>query len=207
MEKVDWGEIEYAEALERQLMLVEEVASGLSDRIIFCSHPPVVTLGRATQPEDLRGWNGDVVSTTRGGRATYHGPGQLIIYPIMNLDRLGCRDVHYFLRTLEWVVRSVLEEFSVECELDPVLEEGLLPTGVWIRKKKVASIGIAIRKWVTYHGVALNLYDERGAFEGIQPCGLSEGLVSSLEKLTGKRWSRELAMDKSFQYFQQAFLQ
>ena len=95
MNFVDWDLIQYNLAVERQLELVEQVAAGGPEMIVFCEHPAIVTLGRATKPEDLAGWTGEVAETSRGGRATYHGPGQIVIYPILNLKERK-RDLHGF---------------------------------------------------------------------------------------------------------------
>ena len=196
MEFVDWGLIPYPEATEKQLQLVDSVASGKSeDTIVFCTHPPVVTLGRSSTPEDLTGWQGDVFETSRGGRATYHGPEQLVIYPIINLtkerENLKPRDVHQYLRQLEQGLIGGLKEFGVNAEIRETKEidaqgKELLMTGVWVGDHKLASIGIAVRKWVTYHGAALNLTKSDTAFSGIQPCGFKKDTMTSLKSIQGQ---------------------
>lgn len=202
MEFVDWGLIPYPEATEKQLQLVESVASGKSvDTIIFCTHPPVVTLGRSSTPEDLTGWQGDVFETSRGGRATYHGPEQLVIYPIINLtkerENLNPRDVHQYLRQLEQGLIGGLNEMGVKAEIRETKEidsqgKELLMTGVWVGNQKLASIGIAVRKWVTYHGAALNLTQSETAFSGIQPCGFKKDTMTSLKSIQGAEPDLEL---------------
>lgn len=202
MEFVDWGLIPYPEATEKQLQLVESVASGNSeDTIIFCTHPPVVTLGRSSTPEDLTDWQGDVYEASRGGRATYHGPEQLVIYPIIDLkkqrENLKPRDVHQYLRQLEAGLIDGLKAFGVEAEIRQSKDVGaqgkeLLMTGVWVKDQKLASIGIAVRKWVTYHGAALNLIQSKTAFSGIQPCGFKKETMTSLESVLGVTPNREL---------------
>ncbi|MCB0406633.1 MAG: lipoyl(octanoyl) transferase LipB [Bdellovibrionales bacterium] len=193
MEFIDWGLIHYPEATERQLELVEKVASGeVDDTVIFCTHPPVVTLGRSTHPEDVQGWTGDVFESSRGGRATYHGPEQLVIYPILDLKKerknLRPRDVHQYLRVLEQAIVRTLEELNIAAEVretkstDPEGRE-LIFTGVWSGNHKIASIGIAVRKWVTYHGAAINLTSSLNAFSGIQPCGFTKETMISIEEL------------------------
>lgn len=215
MDFVDWGEIEYRLATERQLDLVEKVARGDSpDTIVFCTHPPVVTLGRSSKPEDLKGWAGDVVESSRGGRATYHGPEQLVIYPILDLRRdrksLRPKDVHHYLRTLEQVLIATFHELGLK-------EAKALPpqphsedadkqfTGVWLQDKKVASIGIAVRKWVTYHGVAINLTHSTRAFQGIQPCGFKTETMTSLEDYMTQPMARAALMAKLQSSFLEAF--
>lgn len=187
----DWGLIPYEASCERQLSYVEEVAGGAEDVLVFCTHPPVVTLGRGAVAEDMDGWNGSTVETSRGGRATYHGPNQIVIYPILDLRRARAsvreRDIHSYLRTLENSVVTGLRELGLknaEARTTPV--GGISLTGVWSGDKKIASIGIAVRKWVTYHGVAINILNDPNAHKGIRPCGFSPEVMSSLEAETGR---------------------
>lgn len=181
-----WGLVSYEEASQRQLAAVEAVAEGQPERLILCSHPPVVTLGRASSADDLSGWTGETYSSSRGGRATYHGPSQIVIYPILNLkkDRAGipARDIHAYLRALEQATVASLRECGLRgCEARSHQAGGISLTGVWVGKKKIASIGIAVRKWITYHGVAINIYHDPQAFRGISPCGFSSETMTSLE--------------------------
>lgn len=188
----DWGLIDYREALERQTVLVEKVAAGeLPDTIVFCSHPPVVTLGRSAKPQDLIGWQGDIIEVSRGGRATYHGPNQLVIYPILNLARerksLKMRDIGAYLRSLENILIDVLADADIQAvakTIDSVDEQGdkISATGVWVGKKKIASIGVAVKKWVTYHGAALNIKRDPTAFQGLRPCGFDASIMTSVEE-------------------------
>ena len=193
MDIEDWGLIPYQEALTRQLEKVENVAAGGSDTLIFCSHPPVVTLGRGTQPGDVQSWTGEKIEISRGGRATYHGPSQIVIYPILNLNikrkTLPERDLHSYLRILEDTIVQTLKEFGLNSEVRSVQSgaEGPSLTGVWVSEpngtdKKIASIGIAVKKWVTYHGIALNLKRDPTAFVGIRPCGFSTDVMTSVEE-------------------------
>lgn len=192
---VDLGLIDYKKALELQEFLVEQRSKNLiSDQILMCSHPPVVTLGRSTQPSDVTGWEGDIYEVRRGGRATYHGPNQLIIYPIISLDQknfnhLKPKDVMSFLTNFEQAVLSALVQsgfqdlyLKEDVEID---SEGrkLLNRGLWWNSKKIAAFGIAVRRWVTYHGCAINLYKDEKAFQGIQPCGYKSSDVGSLEDI------------------------
>lgn len=190
----DLGLIDYKTALEMQEALVEQrYKSEIEDQILFCSHYPVVTLGRSTQPSDLTGWNGDTYEVRRGGRATYHGPNQLIIYPIMNLDQkdfknLRPKDVMSYLTSFEKAVLKALDATGFK---DAYLKEDvekdsegrtLLNRGLWLNSKKIAAFGIAVRKWVTYHGCAINIYNDEKAFQGIQPCGYNTSDVGTLEQ-------------------------
>ncbi len=195
MEFVDWGLIPYPEATKKQLQLVESVASGSSeDTIIFCTHPPVVTLGRSSTPEDLTGWRGEVFETSRGGRATYHGPEQLVIYPILNLtkprENMKPRDVHQYLRWLEKLIVEGLGCIGVQSQVKETKGQDnqgreIIYTGVWVGDKKIASLGIAVRKWVTYHGAAINLSSSDQAFHGIRPCGFTAEIMTNVEEQLG----------------------
>lgn len=181
-----WGLVPYEEANQRQLATVEAVAAGRPERLILCTHPPVVTLGRAGSQDDVSGWSGDTVASSRGGRATYHGPNQIVIYPIVDLRKarpgVPERDVHSFLRALEQATVASLRECGLRgCEARTSEAGGISLTGVWIRRKKIASIGIAVRKWITYHGVAINIFHDPQAFRGISPCGFSAEIMTSLE--------------------------
>ncbi len=183
----DWGLIHYEEATRRQLEAVDEVHNGGPERIIVCTHPPVVTLGRGTKDEDLTGWTGETYATTRGGRATYHGPNQVIIYPIVDLrlarEGLRERDVHAYLRAIEDSCVSVLKKIGLPNAEARTTKSGEISlTGVWIGAKKIASIGIAVRRWITYHGVAINVLHDPAAFKGIQPCGFSSNIMTSIEE-------------------------
>lgn len=177
----NWGLIAYQEALQKQLQYVEEVAEGRrKETVIFCSHPPVVTLGRATEAGDVTNWSGEIVEVSRGGRATYHGPDQFVVYPILNLNKRG-RDLHKYLRWLESIVISLLNDLGVKASL----REGA--TGVWVDDKKICSIGVAVKKWVTYHGLSLAVDENPQAYSGINPCGFTPQTMTNLERVLGQR--------------------
>lgn len=185
----DWELIHYELATRKQLELVDAVASGEAEEtLVLCTHPPVVTLGRATSAEDLIGWQGETYETSRGGRATYHGPNQLVIYPIIDLRKphknVAERDLHQYLRALENATVSALHELGLKNAEARITKQGELSlTGVWVGEKKIASIGIAVRKWITYHGVAINIFHDDQAFQGIRPCGFSSASVmTSVER-------------------------
>jgi lipoyl(octanoyl) transferase len=182
----DWDLIHYNLATERQYELVEEVALGAPEMVVFCRHPSVVTLGRATEPGDVTGWTGETAETSRGGRATYHGPGQIVIYPILDLKKRE-RDLHGYLRGLESAVSRALHQIGIlGAEARTVLVDELSFTGVWVGDKKIASIGIAVRKWVTYHGCAINFAKDEMAFQGISPCGFQRSVMTSVEEILGE---------------------
>jgi lipoyl(octanoyl) transferase len=205
---IDWGEIEYSQAAAKQLALVAELSeradtgAATEDVLVFCTHPPVVTLGRGTRAGEVFGWQGSVVETARGGRATYHGPSQIVVYPIVNLNH--SRDLHGYLRALENAIVYTLREFGISAEARTVkVENEPSLTGVWVRgsesdrpegvaaDKKIASIGIAVKKWITYHGLALNVSHDPRAFSGINPCGFKSDVMTSMEQVLGFSVDRE----------------
>ena len=132
----DWGLIAYKEALSRQEEYVDQVARELRrETLVFCSHPPVVTLGRGTKEGDVFGWTGETFEVTRGGRATYHGPSQIVAYPILDLNSRG-RDLHLYMRALEGAVLATLDSFGISSEANALqVEDGATEaspaTGVW----------------------------------------------------------------------------
>lgn len=211
IEILDWGLIPYSMAAEKQLRLVDEVAGGASQKIVFCTHPPTVTLGRAFDPEDLQGWHGPLIESSRGGRATYHGPNQLVIYPILDLraeQPFPSKDLHAYLRFLEnWTACSLRKmgltgaipsanlglakkEFLAAVMEDSAGIKEPSKTGVWVNGHKIASIGIAVRRWVSYHGIAINVDDDPEAFVGIRPCGFEASVMTNLEKELGRKSDR-----------------
>ena len=182
LEILDWGYIAYGEALQGQRRLVEERIKGSApDRLVLLEHPPVVTLGRSGRQNDLciseaalqqRGI--DFFAVDRGGQATFHGPGQLVAYPII---KLADRDLHAYLNTLLEVVAAVVRTYGFK----PVLKNGR--PGVWVNSGKIASVGIAVKKWVTYHGIALNINNDLEGFKWIVPCGNRGEQITSLHAL------------------------
>ncbi len=197
----DWGLVDYQEALRRQMDLVGLVHQELArETVILCSHPPVVTLGRGTRPGDVDGWSGELVEINRGGRATYHGPGQVVAYPVIDLNHRS-RDLHKYLRTLEDAIVATLAAFGIRAQGRSLQaaapgEEAVEATGVWIGSRKVASIGIGVRKWVTFHGLALNVARDATAFKGLKPCGFSPETMISMEEVLGTDPGREAVRDK-----------
>jgi lipoyl(octanoyl) transferase len=186
------GSTPYAEAKALQLKLVElRAADRIPDTFLFLEHDPVVTRGRGLQQtrerEGLRHMPLPALppgisfsETERGGDLTYHGPGQLVMYPICKLDGRGFgadHDVTGFLRSLEGVLIATLREWGIEGQ---AREEA---TGVWVGERKVASIGIAVRKWVTYHGIALNCVNDLKPFHLISPCGFSPEVMTRVSDL------------------------
>lgn len=180
-----WGLIDYDQALDQQLNLLHKIADGTQpDTLVFCTHPPVVTLGRKTQEGDVFAWNGPVKEISRGGRATYHGPSQLLVYPLINLDRSDLkqrphRDIHAFLRKIENAIVLTLKEFGITA----IGKNNDDETGVWVESQKIASLGIGVKRWVTYHGAAINLDQDENAFYGMKPCGFANSIMTNAELL------------------------
>ena len=180
------GQTPYLEAWELQRSLAGAVSQGaIPDTVVLLEHPPVVTLGRRTGEEELHippDAEVEVVETDRGGRSTYHGPGQLVCYPILDLNRHG-RDVKKYCRDLEEAVIRTLGAFDVEA----TRIEGL--TGVWLETppRKICSIGIHISRWVTTHGYALNVDLDPAPFTSwITACGLEDASFTTLAREAGR---------------------
>src|SRR3989338_4583948 len=171
-EVLDLGLIDYQKGFSWQQDLVNEIASGKRKGVlIFCEHSPVITLGRSAKKENvlkpgeqLKSLGIEVVAANRGGDVTLHLPGQLVVYPVFNLRYLG-RDIGLFLRNMEKAVISLLNDYRIKAT---ALEGS---TGVWVEQKKIASIGIAVKNWVAYHGVSLNINCNLDLFSLIRPCG------------------------------------
>ena len=168
------GRTRYEDAHRLQQDLVAARADGLrSDILLVAEHDDVVTLGRKSLPGDAAGVEMPVVSVERGGEATWHGPGQAVFYPIVLLPE-GRRDLHAWLRGLEQVVIDAMADFGVQGSR----VEGY--TGVWIGERKACSIGVAVRRWTTWHGLALNVDADLSRFSGFNPCGLDPRLMANL---------------------------
>ena len=168
---VDLELVSYKKALDFQLELLEKVYKKTADdTLIVCRHPFVLTIGRSAQADDIQSWDGDIVKVQRGGGVTFHGPGQIIIYPILDLRKRN-RDLHRFLRNLEKSIIETLKFYNIKASC----RDGA--TGVWVGDKKIASIGIGVKKWISYHGLAFNFKNEflnQGKFS---PCGFSQSTM------------------------------
>lgn len=180
-----WGLVDYSLALSRQLELVKQRIQGtIEDTLIFVQHPPVFTISRRLDskehllwpPSTLKAKGIALAETNRGGGITYHGPGQLVAYAIINLR--SHPDLHAHLRRLEQVVLAALAGLGLGASLRPG------KTGVWLGTKKIAAVGVAVRQWVAYHGFAINVCNDLRPFEGIIPCGIAqqEGGVTSIQE-------------------------
>lgn len=181
------GRIDYPAATELQEIHARAVKDGTGrEQLLLLEHPPVVTLGRNARDEDLLGGaealraRGIAVArTNRGGQVTYHGPGQLVGYPILNLspDR---RDIARYLRDLEQILIRTLAGFGIEATRVPGL------TGVWVGDGKIAAIGVHLSRWVTTHGFALNVTTDVSQFGLIVPCGIRDRGIASMQGLLGR---------------------
>ena len=183
---VDLGLIGYREAHDLQLKLVELRSKGsVPDTLLLLEHDHVITLGRRLRSMDLRLPNIPVYKVERGGEATYHGPGQLVGYTIIDLEELGISVWDYVWRIEEVLIRTI-KEFGLNgyrVEKYP---------GVWVNGRKIASIGLALSHWITYHGFALNVNPDLRYFKLIRPCGLSPEMMTSIQRELG----REVDLEK-----------
>ncbi len=182
LELVDLGQREYLEVYEMQKSFVEErKATAVSlDRLILVEHPAVFTYGRKCGPIPVIADGNQRVAIERGGEVTYHNPGQLVAYPILSLQGAE-QSVPYYLRGLEEVLIQTLSDFNIAAER----KAG--NTGVWVggQTRKIASLGVAITRWVTYHGSALNVDNDLSGFFEINPCGLPSHVMTSMKKELG----------------------
>lgn len=186
LQVIDWGYLGYGRAYRRQKRMVKDrIADICPDRLVFVEHPPVVTLGRSgglqdvcVDPAVFRRQQIGFYRVDRGGQATFHGPGQLVVYPIL---KIGDRDLHAFLKQLLDTVTGVLQSYA----LNPLVKART--PGVWVNGAKIASVGIAVRKWVTYHGAALNISIDPRRFNLIVPCGQPHEKMTTLNTETGRQ--------------------
>lgn len=197
----DLGRTAYADALRAQKEVVRRRVAGESpDVLLFVEHPDVITLGKVAKREHLVAARPgtEVVETDRGGDVTYHGPGQLVGYPIVDLRGLR-QDVKWYLERLEEVVIAAAARFGIEAGR----REGM--TGVWTGSGKLAALGVRVERWVTSHGFALNVSTDLAAFDQIIPCGLPDRRVTSIERETRRRVPLEDARDAVVEAFGRVF--
>jgi lipoyl(octanoyl) transferase len=191
--KIEWlGRIDYQTGLGIQEERLNECLNHGEESVILLEHEPVYTIGRLLDKSSLRVVDQlpyPVFETNRGGQATYHGPGQLVGYPILDLRARG-RDLHCYLRKLEDLLIDLLKEFEIKGSK----VEG--KTGVWVQERKIASIGVGVRKWVTMHGFALNVASDLSGFQSITPCGLSGVRMTSISIESGNEVSLETVREK-----------
>ncbi|HJP86987.1 MAG TPA: lipoyl(octanoyl) transferase LipB [Gemmatimonadaceae bacterium] len=184
---VSLGRLSYGEALELQRSIARDRISGAipQDVLLLLEHPPVVTLGRGTKeknlvssPEYLQSKGVELFEVERGGDVTFHGPGQLVGYPIIDLKRHR-EDLHWYLRKIEEALINTLADYGIPGERNTAF------TGVWTRGRKIASIGVHARDWVTWHGFALNVTTDLSFFDLIIPCGIEGVVMTSIARELG----------------------
>jgi len=186
--RVRWlGRMEFADALllQEELLAQKREDRSLEDELLLLEHEPVYTIGQTPDKSSLLGsahLPHPLFAINRGGQATYHGPGQLMGYPIIDLRRCG-QDLHRYLRWLEQLLIELLANYGITaCQREAL-------TGVWIEHRKIASIGVGVRHWITMHGFALNVCGDLSPFNYIIPCGINNVSMTSMEKETGKAFS------------------
>ena len=179
---LDLGKSHYTDAWELQKKLQSQRISGqIDDQLLLVEHFPVYTLGKNTPKEHLLTKESDnisIIQTDRGGDITFHGPGQLVGYPILDLNQYK-RSITWYMRELEQLIIDVLKEYDINGER----KKGL--TGVWVEGKKIAALGVRISKWVTMHGFSLNINPDLKYYQGIIPCGIKDYGVTSMADLLG----------------------
>ena len=179
---LDLGKSHYNDAWELQKRLQSQRISGqIDDQLLLVEHFPVYTLGKNTPKEHLLTKESDnisIIQTDRGGDITFHGPGQLVGYPILDLNQYK-RSITWYMRELEQLIIDVLKEYDINAER----KKGL--TGVWVKGKKIAALGVRISKWVTMHGFSLNINPDLKYYQGIIPCGIKDYGVTSMADLLG----------------------
>ena len=179
---LDLGKSHYNDAWKLQKRLQSQRISGqIDDQLLLVEHFPVYTLGKNTPREHLLTKESDnisIIQTDRGGDITFHGPGQLVGYPILDLNQYR-RSISWYMRELEQLIIDVLKEYDINAER----KKGL--TGVWVKGKKIAALGVRISKWVTMHGFSLNINPDLKYYQGIIPCGIKDYGVTSMADLLG----------------------
>ena len=179
---LDLGKSHYNDAWKLQKRLQSQRISGqIDDQLLLVEHFPVYTLGKNTPREHLLTKESDnisIIQTDRGGDITFHGPGQLVGYPILDLNQYK-RSITWYMRELEQLIIDVLKEYNINAER----KKGL--TGVWVKGKKIAALGVRISKWVTMHGFSLNINPDLKYYQGIIPCGIKDYGVTSMADLLG----------------------
>ena len=204
--KVFLGQTKFRDAWDLQKRLVGLRSEGrIPDILLLTEHEPVITMGRGTSrgnllvsAESLRERGVDLYEIERGGDITFHGPGQLVAYPIIDLNNRG-RDLHRYLRDLENLIIDTLGDLGLEAGT----KQGL--TGVWVGDHKLAAIGVAVSRWITYHGLALNVNTDMDNFKLINPCGITEYSVGSIRQMLGREVDLKEVADLMAENFARLF--
>lgn len=196
------GLIEYGAAYHLQKKLLQErIEDRILDTLLLLEHPPTITIGKSGKMENILASQEQLVEKRislvfidRGGDVTYHGPGQIVGYPIIDLKGRG-RDAYKYIRNLEEVIIRTLNDFSIKASRD----DG--HTGVWVRDQEIAAIGLSLRKWVTMHGFALNVNTDLIPFSLINPCGFTNRRATSISRLLGTEVPMETVTEKLLNHF------
>ena len=201
----DWGLIGYADAYERQKLYVGQVIDGGQERLVLCEHPAVLTLGRMTNPDSLLYQRQEIedrgvaiTEVDRGGDVTLHAPGQLVVYPIFNLNKHG-KNLKVYMQKLEEVAVDLLRNFDILAISIPGQR------GVFVGADKIISIGVGVRKWVTYHGLGINVNTDLSFFNLIKPCGLNVRMTS-MQKLKKHAFPMQRVKEQVIEQFKKKFL-
>ena len=181
---LDLGKADYTETWEIQKELQSKRIRGqIDDQLLLVEHPPVYTLGKNAPMDDLLIKDNDdisIIQTDRGGKITFHGPGQLVGYPIIDLNNYK-RSISWYMRELEQLIINVLLDYNINSQR----KKGL--TGIWVKDKKIAALGVRISRWVTMHGFSLNINPDLSYYEGIVPCGITDFGVTSMAEILEKK--------------------
>jgi len=203
-ECIDLGLVSFAEAYRLQQQMVLKAQENDTAYIILCEHYPVITCGRMSHAEnillskeDIEKKGVTIKSIDRGGDVTLHAPGQLVIYPILNLNKVG-RDLHKYLHHLEEVAIALLKDFDI------LGQRRSAQTGVWVGPHKIASLGIGVRKWISYHGLGLNVNTDLNLFSLIRPCGL-EVAMTSMAQLKGHPFDMAIIKQAALKHLAETF--
>ena len=195
---LDLGRMSYNSAWDIQKEYHKKVVSGKEpDTLIIVEHEPVYTLGKNANDNHLLQSASEEIQVfriERGGDITFHGPGQIVVYPILDLNRF-VKSVSWYMRTLEKIIIDTLSDFEIKAEL----KDGL--TGVWVGDEKIGAQGVRISRWVTMHGLALNVNTDLRYFDGIIPCGIFDYGVTSMEKLMGSKQDINKVKNTIIKYF------
>jgi len=203
-EVIDLGLIGYDEAYALQKEYVGRIIGGEPQKLLICEHPPVITKGRMTDEanllfseEDISRRGVKLCSIDRGGDITLHAPGQLVAYPLLNLENFE-KDLHKYIHALEDVGIDLLNQFDI------LTQRNNLNTGLWVDMKKIMSIGIGVRKWVTFHGIGLNVNTDLSLFSLIKPCGLDVNMTS-MEQIKGRKLKMPSVKSRLIDCFEKRF--
>lgn len=205
---INLGRMEYAKALEVQQEKWEKVSKEEErDTLFLVEHPPVLTLGVRGKKENILIPEDELIKlgvsiqqVSRGGDVTYHGPGQIVGYPVMNLKHFG-RDIHYYVERIEnTFIKLLKDDYGITAERGDKTY-----TGVWVGNNKITAIGIQVKRWTTMHGFAFNVNTDLSHFNWIVPCGLSDRGVTSLEKLTNQKQDMEKLFRRTAEVFCESF--